>query len=147
MPEKNLYSANEIAGMKLSGLPSSKGKIIERAASEGWYFEERKGIGGTRRVYEIPARYLPTEQSQEESAQARPAEQIGKVAGTIVAGSAQIDLEMLQLVEATLEEWLQSRGLRLKPDRRGAIVAVLYDYLAKGASQEDMVRMLKAMAA
>lgn len=142
MPTKKLFSAAEIAGMKLAGLPTSKGKVIERAASEGWYFEERKGIGGTRRVYEIPPRYLPQAQGEEAASEA-----VDKVIGTIIAGSSQVDLDTLQLVETVLDEVLQARGLRIKSERRGAVVAFLYDYAVKGGTKEGMLKALQALVA
>lgn len=142
MPTKKLFSAAEIAGMKLTGLPTSKGKVIERAASEGWYFEERKGIGGTRRVYEIPARYLPQTEGEEVASGT-----VDKVIGTIVAGTSQVDLDTLQLVETVLDEVLQARGLRIKPERRGAVVAFLYDYAVKGGTKEGMLKALQALVA
>lgn len=53
-----LYSASEIAAMKIPGLPTSRQNVSVRADKEGWPFEERIGIGGKRRVYEIPERYF-----------------------------------------------------------------------------------------
>ncbi|MCW3478808.1 DNA-binding protein [Neisseriaceae bacterium JH1-16] len=151
---KKLLSSSEIAELKLPGLPTTKVAIASRAEREGWHCEERTGLGGTRRVYEIPARYLPSEQTQESAATTAQVDsatgqgQGGNVTGPIVAGSSQVNLEMLQLVETTLEEWLQEKGLRLKPERRGAVLAVLYDYVVnKHASNEDIQRLLKVLSA
>ncbi|OHX21210.1 hypothetical protein BI344_01335 [Chromobacterium sphagni] len=113
--------------------------MIARAQSEGWFFEERKGIGGTRKVYEIPARYLG-------EAKTLPAEATS-VAGTIVAGSSDIDLSKLQMVETVLEEALRARGLEIDPARRGAVVAFLYDYAKKGGNQEGILMAIKALVA
>lgn len=72
-------------------------------------------------------------------------EQSGKVAGTITPRS--VDLETMKFVDQVLEEWLQERGLRLKPERRAGVLAVLCDYLAKGATAKDLQEMLKVLSA
>jgi len=139
-----LYSASEIAKMRLEGLPTSKVAIISRANNEGWYFEERTGIGGTRRVYEVPARYLGhrvVEQPDLTGTSMQPS----RVVGVVAAGTSKVDPALLQLAEEAFEEWQQERGLRLDPKRRGAVVAVLYDYLAQGADQADAANMLKVI--
>ncbi|WP_168798523.1 DNA-binding protein [Herbaspirillum sp. ST 5-3] len=126
--------------MQLPGLPTSKGKIIARAASEGWPFEEQKGVGGTRRLYEIPEKYLPKEQSDEGTRQSA-----APVVGTIVAGTAKVDTELMQLVVRTLKEWSRERGIEIPADREGAIIAVLYNYISKGADQDEIDQLLKAL--
>ncbi|MBX9267691.1 hypothetical protein [Chromobacterium violaceum] len=136
---RNLYSASEIAAMHLPGLPKSKPALIARAQSEGWYFEERKGLGGTRRVYEIPTRYLGEGDTLSAGAVT--------LAGTIVAGSSDIDLSKLQMVETVLDEALRARGLEIAPERRGAVVAFLYDYAMKGGNQDGILMAIKALVA
>ncbi len=51
--------------MALQGLPKTKANVIARAEREGWYFEERRGQGGIKRVYAIPEQYLPQPQWRE----------------------------------------------------------------------------------
>lgn len=133
--------------MRLAGLPTTKGKVIQRATSEGWPFEEEKGIGGTRRLYEIPAKYLP-DSSQEKLPNAPGSESenaVGKVVGTIVAGQTKVDPELMALVVQTLEETLQERRIVIPPERKGPLIAVLYDYLSKGASKEEVALLLKSV--
>ncbi|CAB3764222.1 Mu transposase C-terminal domain-containing protein [Paraburkholderia humisilvae] len=48
------FSASELASLRISGIPASKGKIIARAEREGWVFVEETGRGGTRRKYMLP---------------------------------------------------------------------------------------------
>ena len=55
---KKMYSASEIMGLDLPNMPATKAAIIKRAEKEGWAFAEETGLGGIRRLYEIPARYL-----------------------------------------------------------------------------------------
>lgn len=134
---KKLYSASEIAQMRLKGLPTSRDNIRARAESEGWYREEQTGRGGMKWVYEIPPRYIAEGAPSEES----------NVAGTIVAGSSAIDLQKLQMVETVLEEALRARGLEIDPARRGAVVAFLYDYAMKGGNQDGILMAIKALVA
>lgn len=135
--------------MKLPGFPTSKTAIIAKAGREDWYFEEKTGIGGTRRVYEIPTHYLPQNDGQEmpiaPESSVKPVQ--GKVIGTITPGGRNVDLETLKFVDTVLEEWLQQKGLRLKPERRAGVLAVLCDYLEKGATADDLREMLKVLSA
>jgi hypothetical protein len=55
---KKMYSASEIMDLHLPNMPSTKAAIIKRAEKENWAFAEETGLGGVRRLYEIPARYL-----------------------------------------------------------------------------------------
>lgn len=101
-------------------------------------------------MYEIPVRYLSPASRQQAAAETSPAtpvepEQSGKVVGTITPRS--VDLETMKFVDQVLEEWLQERGLRLKPERRAGVLAVLCDYLAKGATAKDLQEMLKVLSA
>lgn len=137
---RKLLSAREIAALKLPDLPTTKLAIATRAEREGWYSEERTGLGGKRRVYELPRRYLG-----EGMGTAAPPKE-SKPSG-VVEGRAQVDVEMLRVATQALEEWLQEKGLGLPPDRKAAVVAVLYDYLAKGANRDEMLLMIRAMAA
>lgn len=138
---KKLHSAAEIAKLGLAGLPTTKVAIATRADREGWYFEVKKGLGGTRRVYEIPRHYLEPEAAGSRTSAGQP----GKVVGTVVAGTSTVDTELLQLAEEALDEWLRAKALSVDSRRRGAIVALLYDYMAKGADQEAAANMLKVM--
>lgn len=128
-----MYTAAEIAAMSIPGLPSTKANVIARAAREHWHYEEQKGVGGTRRVYEIPARYTGGDDSE-----VAPAET--KVAGAIAAGSSQVDTKKLELAMRALAEWETERGVKVDDERRPAVIAVLYDYLQSG--KEDQVEVL-----
>ena len=57
---KKMYSAVEIAEMQIPNLPKTATNIRQRADREGWSFAEETGLGGVRRLYEIPPRYLVT---------------------------------------------------------------------------------------
>ena len=57
---KKMYSVTEILELNLPALPKSKPAVTTKARKEGWKFAEETGLGGVRRLYEIPARYLVT---------------------------------------------------------------------------------------
>jgi hypothetical protein len=132
--DKKLYSAAEVAAMRLPGLPTSKAAVIARAKAEGWAYEEQTGVGGKRRAYELPAKYLSKEQNH-----------AATVVGTIAAGSAQIDPERMRVVVQALEDWCKARRADLPADRKAALISVLYDYVTKGAGVDEVTRLLQAM--
>ncbi|OLZ68356.1 hypothetical protein, partial [Chromobacterium violaceum] len=49
------YSAAELAGMKLPGLPTSRDNVRLTAERESWPYVETTGRGGIRREYTPPA--------------------------------------------------------------------------------------------
>lgn len=122
--------------MRLPGLPTTKARVIDRAASEGWTFEEKKGVGGTRRVYVVPAKYLTSDAMADAS-------QSTKVVGTIAGG--RVDPKLLETVIRVMDEWAIEQDIAWKPDRKASIAVLLYDYIDKGASDEDVTRLLQAV--
>ncbi|KJV26889.1 hypothetical protein VI06_16085 [Aquitalea magnusonii] len=70
-----------------------------------------------------------------------------QLSATQGAAPAAVDVAMLQMVESVLESILQERGLKLRPDQRGQVVAFLYDYIARGGSRETMTQALDALVA
>jgi len=46
------------------------------------------------------------------------------------------------MVDAILEETLQKRGLRLKPERRAAVLAFLYDFIVNKNGSKDEIQKL-----
>lgn len=131
-----LLSASEIAALKLPGMPTTKVAILQKAKREGWRYEEATGIGGTRKLYDVPAKYLvgtsyaPSEASN--------------VVGSIAAGSKDVDWEKMDLAMRALSEWEQERGITIEQSRRSAIISVLYDYLVRGEA-EELGRVFKAL--
>jgi hypothetical protein len=122
--------------MRIPGLPSTKARIIDRATAESWAFVEAKGVGGTRRLYELPMRYV-TEAPVE-----RGAVHASDASTTIVAGG-KADMEKLALAIRALEEFAAEERITIDPERKSAIIAVLYDYLQKGAGSGDVANLLK----
>lgn len=160
MPDIKKYSAAEIAAMNLPGLPTTKAKILARAEKEGWPFETRLGLGGTRKVFTLPAHYMDPDGATagakpliapglEQYVQPAGKVASGQVAGTVVAGSAQGDLDRIQLVVRAVTEWEAERGVKISDERRPAVIAVLYDYLKKaeeaGEGSAGLDRFLAAL--
>ncbi len=164
---KKLFTATEIVAMNLPDLPTTKRAIQLRALKEGWQFESKVGLGGTRKVFAIPSQYLdgqgvvtaPGEDSVGEAPATAPS-QVGlhsgpaakgepskKVIGTIAGGSAKVDLSLLETAMRALSEWERERHTKVADDRRSAIVAILYDYLqsAEDNGEEAMSVVLRAL--
>lgn len=150
---RKLYSAREIAAMHLPGLPATRDNVHIRAEREGWYSEERKGLGGTRRVYEVPARYLsksPAESAATVDTGLLDAQLEGMQKQMVEMGSTtQLDdMELLEAVIRGVERWVARNDLPPDPNKKAALVTLLYSYF-KGVGQLDqgkLEELLKAVA-
>lgn len=131
---KKLFSASEIAKMGLPGLPMSKAAIIARAASEGWPFEEQKGLGGKRRVYEIPARYVRGQDSggHPDSPEARLHGELKNLKKSV----PYTDSDLLKGIVIAVERWIAKNHFDDDPERKAALIAALFD-IAKNAGGLD----------
>lgn len=137
---KNQMTAAEIAALKIDGLPASKAGVRTLAEREGWPYEEKKGVGGTRRLYSLPERYL--------AGTSYVAPPIAKVAGFVAAGRLSLDGTKLATALRALEEWEKSRGVTIATERKAAVITILYDYLEaaeEGEGEEAMAKVLKAL--
>lgn len=131
--------------MGLVGLPRTKSAVIARAKAEGWRYEEKKDIGGTKRMYELPAKYL---QSQAPAPSPAPVLSTpAPVVGTVVSGTNKVDTEKLELAIRALTEWEQERNVQVSPERRPAVIALLYEYLEAHLDEgaDAMQRVLRAI--
>lgn len=142
---RKLYTASEIANLRLPHLPTTKVGVRTFAAREKWRYEERTGVGGTRRVYEVPDHYFPGGEPAVQAAHEQP--RGAKVIGTVVAGSAKIDPALLDIAVRALKEWEEARHIKVADDRRSAIVAVLYNHLmeAEGEGEDTMSVVLREL--
>lgn len=59
-----------------------------------------------------------------------------------IAAGGRADPELLALAVRALEEWAAERHLEIDPKRKGAIISVLYDYLRKGADEQEVENLL-----
>lgn len=133
----NLFSASDIAKLKIPGLPTTRAAVNVMAKREGWTFEMTTGIGGTRRMYELPAQYLRYLAPAAAPVPGHHADDLAvpklspSVAGTVAGGSNRVDVRKLELAMHALNEWESTRGLVISAERRPAVIAILYDYLVK----------------
>lgn len=148
---KRLFSASELAKMGLPGLPTSKGAIIARAESEGWRFEEQKGLGGTRRAYEVPARYFGQPEDQGAAPGARSAV-LNDVAGQKIrrylTKNDMTDSEIVESITLGVENWIKNNNLPENPEKKAALVALLFSYFRAegGVTKEKLEEMLRKVA-
>lgn len=148
---KRLYSASELAGMGLPGLPKSKSAIIARAESEGWGYEEQKGIGGTRRAYDVPPRYFGLPNAQAEVS-ARPPAVLNEIAGQKIrrylAKNDMTDSEIVESIMLGVESWIENNRLQVGAEKKAALVALLFSYFRDegGVTKEKLEDMLRKVA-
>lgn len=154
MPHIDLYSASQILDMNLPGLPTSKGKLLARAKKEEWYTETRIGLGGVRKVFKIPAFYLPgytppnhNAKSSVELRQNAINERASKVAAEAAETLGdQVDPERLALAIQHVDSFLLERGIAVPPKRRSEIIVIIYHYLKGNSGESEVKTLLKLVA-
>ncbi|KIP19470.1 mu DNA-binding domain protein [Burkholderia sp. MSHR3999] len=145
---KRLYAASEIARLGLPGLPKSKSAIIARAESEGWRYEERTGVGGTRRMYEVPAAYLAGSAASTSPKSKRPLvlnEIAGKKIERLLAQTEMGDAEIVEAIALGVKNWIKNNKLDIGAEKEAALIALLFSYFQKegSVSREKLEDMLK----
>jgi hypothetical protein len=149
---KKLYSASEIAAMNLPGLPKSKPALLARAEKEEWFYETKLGLGGVRKMFSIPAAYLPGYQPlPPEKPTKDPKTKATEVAERIAAKATdsdgdKIDPERLAYAISFLEEYLTERNIQIAPDRKSKVVISLYNLMKTNENAEDIRNLLKLVA-
>jgi hypothetical protein len=149
VPTVNLYSAAEIAAMRLPGLPTTKARIIERAAAEGWHWEERTGLGGKRKVYLLPDRYTPHDPAV--ASQTTTGDLLDKASEYVAtkrAAGEMDDGELIREVVLGVERWLERNKLHPEPERKAALIALLFKYFKEDRSIDEakLDTLLRAVA-
>jgi len=140
------FTASEIAAMNLPGLPTTKKAILTRAEKEEWFYETKVGLGGMRKMFEIPAAYLPGYQPYK----AKPIDQVPSaindapgVVGAILGGE-QVNTERLASAIRALDEYLAENNLAIEDAARKAeIVTFLYKYLEKKVDAGEISELLR----
>lgn len=150
VPKPTLYSAAEIAAMRLPGLPTTKARVLERAAAEGWTFEERTGLGGKRRMFAIPKRYAPALHGEDQES-TKTGELLQKASELVAEGRRSGELDDGQLIQEVVlgvEMWLSKNGLQPDPKRKAALIALLFRYFKdEGTIDETKLdNLLRAVA-
>ncbi|VWC57516.1 hypothetical protein BLA9940_02607 [Burkholderia aenigmatica] len=146
---KRLYAASELAKMGLPGLPGSKAAIMAKADREGWRYEERSGRGGMHRAYEVPARYWVESGGIDQEVEApRLNEVAGQKAKRYLAQNRMTDSEIVEQIALGVENWIKNNGLTDSPERKAALVALLFSYFREegGVTTEKLEEMLKKVA-
>ncbi|MFZ6675415.1 DNA-binding protein [Undibacterium sp. Xuan67W] len=138
------FSASEIAAMNLPGLPKTIANIHARAKSEVWHYETKVGLGGVRKMYEIPAYYLPGYKLPEQAPKISDADRITAKA-TETFGS-KIDPVRLSQAIRFLDAFLLEQNKQLSPERKSEVIIVLYNYLKSNDSKEEVEQLLKLVA-
>lgn len=150
--DEKLYTAAEIAAMKLSGLPTTKPSLLARAEKEEWYFEKKRGLGGMRKVFRIPALYLPeyvassTEglslyepQQQGVTVQAR------RFADKTIESFPELNIDHRLLAQAIeiVETHLRVNKKHFSPERKSEVVVVVYNFLNGNRGKAALEELLK----
>ncbi|MDL2283845.1 hypothetical protein LJC19_01690 [Oxalobacter sp. OttesenSCG-928-P03] len=143
---KKLYTAAEIAQRRLSGLPTTKSSILARAAKEGWRYEEQYGIGGIRKVFEVPDRYLLSDKRIRQSVlSARQDLEKYFVDDSAPRNDPAVHLDesKLALAARIVEEWLEAESLALSHEKKGSLIALLYKIVARNPDPEDLLKLMR----
>lgn len=147
--EKKMYSASEIAAMGLPGMPTSRDNVRIRAEKEHWPAEEQKGVGGTRKVYEIPAHYLDSQtQVVSEDGAAAPAKAAKGSGNVVVLDSARKQQERMLEIGRAVDQWLLESNLVMDLDKKYTLIDLLYKYFEreKLIDNDKLTDILRKMA-
>ncbi len=151
---QKLYSASEIVGLDLPGLPTTIANIHARAKKEDWYYENKIGLGGVRKLYRIPEVYVPGYAPpgannkpfrvlQEEAIEEYAANTAKAAAATM---GAQVDSQRLALAIQYVDSYLLDHNASLSPTRRSEIIVIVYNFLKGNTGQAEVDHLLKLVA-
>ena len=145
---KILYTAAEIARMRLPGLPTTKSSILSRAAKEGWRYEEQYGIGGIRKVFEIPEHYLVLAHGETAGIAAYQNAEHYRVKRTGAENdiSGSVNTAKLTAAAQVVEKWDSEEKIGMSPDKKSAIIAIFYKILMDGCETADLSHLLKELS-
>ena len=145
---KILFTAAEIARMRLPGLPTTKSSILSRAAKEGWRYEEQYGIGGIRKVFEIPEHYLVLAHGETAGIAAYQNAEHYRVKRTGAENdiSGSVNTAKLTAAAQVVEKWDSEEKIGMSPDKKSAIIAIFYKILMDGCETADLSHLLKELS-
>ncbi|MFZ6748550.1 Mu transposase C-terminal domain-containing protein [Undibacterium sp. Ren11W] len=140
---KTHYSAAELAGMRLPGLPGTKVGLIAKADRDEWSFLEISGQGGLRREYTPPAEVLAAirnKAAQELAALAPATTSIAVIAknSSHYTREQNLKADARKGVLHALEQITQRTGYPLKKAAR-----TLLELVGLGQASPQLVAMLK----
>ncbi|WP_035059594.1 DNA-binding protein [Andreprevotia chitinilytica] len=151
--QKNLLSASEIAALGIPGIPTTRDGVRIRAEREGWPSDVRVGLGGKRKVYEVPERYMARKAHYHaaEAGQQRPQdtgrnESAETQAAGRIAASTEVDADLFRLAVVVADEHFAVHP-HLDQKMKGDIAWLLYQLAVakgwKGKVGPDKVEELK----
>ncbi|UVS96451.1 hypothetical protein EFP19_12300 [Burkholderia glumae] len=118
---------------------------MAKAEREQWPYEEQSGLGGMRRVYEVPERYFSGNETMTEPRDHRIDEVAGQKVRRYLHQNRMTDVELVEQIALGVENWIKNNGLEQNPEKKAALVALLFSYFRdEGAvttdKLEDMLR-------
>lgn len=143
--------------MHLPGLPTTIASIHARAKNEDWHFETKVGLGGVRKMYEIPAYYLPgyvmpnldTDAPTLREAQKEDiiehANKVAQVARETVSADL-VNHKLLAKAIVTVDTYLLGHKVHLTPQRRAEIVSIVYSFMQGNENKEAVENLIKLVA-
>lgn len=145
---KILFTAAEIARMHLPGLPTTKSSILSRAAKEGWRYEEQYGIGGIRKVFEIPEHYLVLAHGESAGMAAYQKAERYRVKKTDADSDFPGSVNTAKLTAAAqiVEKWDSEEKIGMSPDKKSTIIAIFYKIMMSGCETADLSYLLKELS-
>ena len=145
---KILFTAAEIARMRLPGLPTTKSSILSRAAKEGWRYEEQYGIGGIRKVFEIPEHYLVLAHGETAGIAAYQNAEHYRVKRTGAENdiSGSVNTAKLTAAAQVVEKWDSEEKIGMSPDKKSAIIAIFYKIRMDGCDRAEFSYLLKELS-
>lgn len=144
---KTHYSAAELAGMRLPGLPGTRENMLRYADRAGWHFNEipSRGRGGLRREYLPPAEVMTAirhKAAQRLVALASPATSSNLTVATPVTGNYTQEQilkgDARKGVNTAVEQVMQRTGYPLKK-----AVRTLMTLVRQGEASPQLVAMLR----
>ena len=134
--------------MRLPGLPTTKSSILSRAAKEGWRYEEQYGIGGIRKVFEIPEHYLVLAHGDSAGFVACQNAEKYRVKRTGAENDISTSVNTTKLTAAAqvVEKWDSEEKIGISPDKKSTIIAISYKILMDGCDTADLSQLLKELS-
>ncbi|WP_175992343.1 hypothetical protein [Burkholderia vietnamiensis] len=158
---KDWLTANEIAKLGLPGLPSTKVAIAARAEREKWPVKAATGLGGQRKVYKVPDRYIGSSDLSTDAAAKRPAGAYDPEAGSgamLMAAAEYVaearkkgemtDADLIREVVLGVERWLERNHAHPDVEKKAALISLLFRYFQTDGVLDEakMDQLLKAVA-
>lgn len=141
-------SSADIAKLGLPDLPATKVAIAAKAIREQWPVKQSSGLGGQRRLFQIPDEYLPSDQRQDSGGKELAQSAVSRAAQVRQEGGLGDD-DLLRAVIVAVERWTKKNDAASdNPERKAALIALLFRYFQAEGKVDDakIQELLKAVA-